>query len=72
MFLEETDTLEIHELFITLMREKQLPTDILKMLETGIDLALFPPRPYQYDDLTEATDILEDARALATLNDISI
>ena len=54
------------------MREKKIPTDILKMLKTGIGLALLPPRPYLFDDLTETTDLLDDDRALAILNDTTI
>ena len=42
------------------------------MLETGIGLALLPPRPYLFDDLTETTDLLEDDRALTIINDTTI
>ena len=59
--------------FTKLMKEKELPNDILRMFETGIDLALAPPpRPCYHDDLTAAADMFDDVRVLKILNDTTI
>ena len=59
--------------FIELMKEKELPNDILMMFETGIDLVLDPPpRPFHFDDLMEEEAIRDDDRVLKILNDTTI
>ena len=55
------------------MKEKELPNDILKMLETGIDLVLDPPpRPFHFDDLMAAEAMRDDNRVQKILNDTTI
>ena len=51
--------------FTELMKDRELPNDILMMFETGIDLVLDPPpRPFHFDDLAAAEDVLDDDRVL--------
>ena len=55
------------------MTDKEIPNDILRMFETGIDLALIPrPRPCYHDDLTAAEAMFDDDRVLQIINDTTI
>jgi len=54
--------------FIELMREKELPNDILELFDAGIDIALFMPLQFSFDeDYMDAADIMMDERVRTIL-----
>ena len=59
--------------FQELMRDYEIPNDILKMIETGIDIALTPTaRPLHDNENTDTADLLDDERVSQFLNDEGI
>ena len=54
------------------MRDYEISSDILKMFELGIELALITPVRHTYDDFTTMTETIDDDRVQNILNDNSI
>ena len=64
----------IHQQYTTkfeeMMRDYEIPNDVLKMFEAGIDMALFPSaRPLFDDDDSDMAELMEDERVTRFLND---
>ena len=59
--------------FIELMQEQELPNDILELFDASIDIALFTPLRFSFDeDYIDAADIMMDERVTKILNNDNI
>ena len=55
------------------MRDKEIPNDIVRMFEAGIDIALLTPLRYSYEDVhIDEDDIMTDDRVTTILTDDTI
>ena len=70
---QRNNTFNIFPEFLDLMKEKEIPNDIVRLFEAGIDIAILTPLRCYYDDTyTDDDDIMTDERVTKILTDKTI